>query len=37
MSKNRGQSLMRKAKRMNRFKMTSNIGNKINTIKNRKK
>ena len=37
MSKNRGQSPMRRYKRGNQYKLTTNQGNKINTKKNRKK
>ena len=37
MSKNRGQSPIRRYKRGNQFKLTSNQGNKINARKNRKK
>jgi len=37
MSKNRGQSPMRRYKRQDQFKLTSNQGNKINTKKNKKK
>jgi hypothetical protein len=37
MSKNRGQSPMRRYKRQDQFKLTTNQGNKINARKNRKK
>jgi len=37
MSKNRGQSPMRRYKRGNQYKLTTNQGNKINARKNRKK
>lgn len=37
MSKNRGQSPMRRYKRGNQFKLTSNQGNKLHTLKNKKK
>jgi len=37
MSKNRGQSMGRRARRYDRFKLTTNMGNKINTRKFSKK
>jgi hypothetical protein len=37
MSKARGQSPMRRYKRQDQFKLTTNQGNKINIKKNRKK
>jgi len=36
MSKNRGQSAMRRHKRRDQFKLTTNQGNKINKAKNKK-
>jgi hypothetical protein len=36
MSKARGQSPMRRYKRQNQFKLTTNQGNKINQSKNKK-
>jgi hypothetical protein len=37
MSKNRGQSPMRRYKRQDQFKLTTNQGNKINKLKFSKK
>jgi len=37
MSKARGQSPIRRYKRRDQFKLTSNQGNKLNALKNKKK